>query len=200
MLQRDIQQGEQQAGIGFFLAEDQDQREEQCPVAVPEEHLEDVRHGIGGPHGCWRGGNRRLCLGRLRLPLVGGRGFPAGGRCPRGSMCGLLRVLGTVRVRGCVLRRMLSLCAGRFPPFGGGIARGWGSLPLLRVCIAAAGFRLPAGLVLHGARLHLANAADGILLGNWLYRQQRIYEGRAPGRLSTEQREKLCALFAQAKK
>lgn len=43
-------------------------------------------------------------------------------------------------------------------------------------------------------------AADGILLGNWLYRQQRIYDGRAPGRLSTEQREKLCALFAQAKK
>ena len=41
-------------------------------------------------------------------------------------------------------------------------------------------------------------AADGILLGNWLYRQRRIYEGKAPGNLSAAQREKLRVLLAQA--
>ena len=43
-------------------------------------------------------------------------------------------------------------------------------------------------------------AADGILLGNWLYRQRRIYEGRAPGRLGVDQREKLRNLLSQANK
>lgn len=36
--------------------------------------------------------------------------------------------------------------------------------------------------------------ADGMLLGNWLYRQRRIYEGKAP---DAEQRKKLQALLAQ---
>ena len=40
-------------------------------------------------------------------------------------------------------------------------------------------------------------AGDGILLGNWLYRQRRIYEGKAPGKLNPTQREKLRVLFAQ---
>ena len=41
-------------------------------------------------------------------------------------------------------------------------------------------------------------AADGILLGNWLYRQRCIFEGKAPGKLSATQQEKLRALLAQA--
>ena len=40
-------------------------------------------------------------------------------------------------------------------------------------------------------------AGNGILLGNWLYRQRRIYEGKAPGKLNQAQREKLRTLFAQ---
>ena len=39
--------------------------------------------------------------------------------------------------------------------------------------------------------------ADGMLLGNWLYRQRRIYEGKAPGKLNAEQRQKLQVLLAQ---
>ena len=36
---------------------------------------------------------------------------------------------------------------------------------------------------------------DGILLGNWLYRQRRIYEGKAPGKLNARQRERLRTLL-----